>query len=126
MKNKRIRMYLVFWFAEKAHSNYKELSSYGVSKSGDEYLEFAYVEKSDRKYVDFDEVLKEFIEKCKNEQILIKKLLYGTKGKFNIEIVPEMSAYSSTPSIILNRELIEFINSLEDKFDSLEVDAYII
>jgi hypothetical protein len=119
-------MYLVFWFAEKAPSNYKELPSYGISKSGDEFLKFAYIEKNDRKYVDFDEVLKEFIEKCKQEEILIEKLLHGTKGKFNIEIVPEMSAYSSTPSIIINRELIEFINSLGNKFDYLEVDTYII
>lgn len=126
MKDKRIRMYLVFWFTEKAPENYKELSTYGISKSGDEFVQLAYVEKICKKYVDFDEVLKEFIENCKKDYILIKHLIDKVNGRFDIEIIPEMSDYSSTPAIILNRELIEFINSLEDKFGHLEIDSYII
>ena len=35
MKNKRIRMYLVFWFAEKAPLNYKELRKRSGKKFSD-------------------------------------------------------------------------------------------
>ena len=126
MKDKKIRMYLVFWFDGKTPENYKTLSTFGSSKSGDEFLIPVYVEKISKKYVNFDDVLSEFLENCKKEDALIKRLINQADGKFNIEIVPEMSAYSSTPAIILNRELIEFINSLKDKFGYLEVDTYLI
>ena len=126
MKDKRIRMYLIFWFDGKAPEAYKKSSAYGVTKCGDEFLQFAYVEKISRKYVNFDDVLQEFIENCKKEHTLIKQLVDEVNGTFNIEIVPEMSVYSSTPAIILDRELIDFINSLGDKFGHIEFDTYII
>lgn len=124
MKDKRIRMYLIFWFDNKAPKHFKELPTYGISKSGDEFIQLAYAEQTSKKYVDFDKVLMGFLENCKRGHRLIKQLIDEVDGTFNIEIVPEISTCSSTPAIVLNRELIEFINALDTKFGYLEIDTY--
>lgn len=124
MKDKRIRMYLIFWFDNKTPKHFKELPTYGISKSGDEFIQLAYTEQTSKKYVDFDKVLIGFLENCKRDHRLIKQLIDEVDGTFNIEIVPEISTCSSTPAIVLNRELIEFINTLDTKFGYLEIDTY--
>lgn len=126
MKDKKIRMYLIFWFEQKVPQSYKDSPMYGISKSGDEFIQLSYVEQINKKYVNFDEVLKGFIEECTKNQKTIKQLLSEVDGKFNIEIVPEISNSSSTPSIVLTRELIDFINFLGNKFGYLEIDTYVI
>lgn len=126
MKEKKICIYLIFWFADKASVTFQNLSTYGITKSGDEYVRLACSEKVSKRYIDFSDVLNDFIEKCKKDEVLIKRLINEADGKFNIEIIPEMSAYTSTPSIILDKELIDFINSLKDKFGYIEIDSYVI
>lgn len=126
MKEKRIRMYLIFWFAGKAEECYRKLPSFGITKVGTEYIKLAYTEQVDKKCPNFDMVLADFLAKCKQDEALIKKLVDNVDGKFDIEIVPEMTATTSLPGIVLNRELIGFINTLKDKFEYLEVDSYLI
>lgn len=126
MKDKRIRMYLIFQFDQKAPKIYENLSIYEVTKSGDEFIQLGYTELTNKRYVDFDKVLERFLENCKKDQKIIKQLLNEVDGKFNIEIVPEISYYSSTPSIVLNHELFDFIKTLGNKFGYLEIDTNLI
>lgn len=126
MNDKRIRMYMIFWFAATAPKRYRDLSAYGISKSGDEFIRLAYAEQTDREYVDFDKVLKDFLEKCREDESVIHQLLNEVDGKFNIEIVPEISASSSTPSMVLTPEFMALILSLGNKFGYLEIDTYVI
>ena len=126
MKEKEICMYLIFWFKGEAPNDYKKLPSYGCAKTGDEYICMANVELKDKRYVDFDEVLKEFLKKCKESYDFIKKMVDSIPGVFNVEIVPSFTAYSSVPSIVLDRNFIEFVVSLGNKFGCVDIDSYII
>ena len=126
MKEKKIRMYLIFWFTNSASSKYKNLSCYRKTKTGEEYLQFACVEKIDKRYVDYEEVENEFLKKYKENQKLVNDLIYNVDGKFNIEIVPEFTFSTPTPAILVDKKLIDLINSLGDKFGHLEVDSYIV
>lgn len=125
MKEKRTRMYLIYWFSKPADEKYRSFPSYGITKSGDEFIRLSYVEHFDKKNVDFDEIVGEFLEKCKTDDVLIRELLAINGGIFNIEIVPEFSR-SAPPAISINCEMIKFINSLGNKFGYLEIDSYVI
>lgn len=117
-------MYLIFWFADKAPKSFKEFSAYGISKSGDEFIQLSFVERISKDYIDFDEILLEFFEQCKKNIEVIKELRDKINGTFHIEIVPEMSKLVSTPAIILDRKVINLINFLGEKFEYLEIDSY--
>ena len=125
MKKKDIRIYLVFWFNQEVKEKYKKLSTYGCTKSGDEFLKFACVQQEDNKCLMFDNLLCAFLDKCNEESELIQELVDTVDGFFNIEIVPRFTS-ASVPAFVFDRKLFEFVYSLKNKFKHLEIDMYVI